>query len=76
MLRLPALRAATGLPTSTVYWQVEHELLPTPIKIGERSVAWDGNEIIAVMTARRRGASNDEIRELVKQLKAARTAAA
>lgn len=76
MLRERAVMDATGLARSTVWWYAKNGLLPSPIKIGERCVAWDASEIAAIMAARRRGADNEQVRQLVKQLEAARAHAA
>jgi len=45
ILRLPAVKDKTGLPTSTIYWQIEKKAFPRPIKLGERSVGWIEAEI-------------------------------
>ena len=39
-LRLNQVRERTGLPRSTIYAYVMDGTFPTPINIGERSVAW------------------------------------
>ena len=47
-------------------------LFPRPIKLGEKSSAWPASECNAVLAARIRGATEDEIRALVVELTAAR----
>lgn len=69
LLRLPAVRSATGLSRSGIYAHVNAGLLPTPVKIGERCTAWPEAEIEAVNAARIAGKSEAEIRELVASLK-------
>ena len=39
-----------------------------PVRLGENSVAWPEQEILAINAARIAGKSNSEIRELVSQL--------
>jgi len=72
-LRLPAVCERTGKPKSTVYREIGDGLLPPPVRIGERASAWPDDEIDAINLARLRGKSNDEIKQLVVDLVAART---
>ena len=72
-LRLPAVCDRTGKPKSTVYRDIGDGLLPPPVRIGERASAWPDDEIDAINLARLRGKSNDEIKQLVADLVAART---
>ena len=72
-LRLPAVCDRTGKPKSTVYREIGDGLLPPPVRIGERASAWPDDEIDAINLARLRGKSNDEIKQLVADLVAART---
>jgi len=51
-------------------------LLPSPIKCGTRSVAWLQHEIEAVIMARVKGQSEDQIRALVIELESKRGEAA
>jgi len=41
LLRLPDVRARTGLPTSTLYAMMADGKFPRPVKLSARSVAWD-----------------------------------
>lgn len=41
LLRLPEVRARTGLPTSTLYAMMADGNFPRPVKLSARSVAWD-----------------------------------
>jgi len=73
-LRLPAVLAATGRSRSSLYADVKAGLFVAPIKIGRRASAWPSDEVAAIIRARIAGATEDEIRELVAQLVAARRA--
>lgn len=60
--------SATGLARATIYLRIKQGLLPAPVKLGERAVAWPANEIAALNAARISGKSDDEIRSLVAAL--------
>ena len=72
LLRLSATRSATGLSRPTLYRRIQSNLFTSPVKLGERAVAWPANEVAAINAARIAGKSDDEIRNLVAQLKALR----
>ncbi len=40
ILRLPAVKEATGLSTSTIYAMMAEDKFPKPIRIGKRAVGW------------------------------------
>lgn len=44
-LRLPAVNEATGWSRATIWGKVKAGILPAPIPIGPKSVAWDATEI-------------------------------
>ena len=44
-LRLPAVIEATGWSRATIWRKVKVGVLPAPIPIGPKSVAWDAEEI-------------------------------
>lgn len=75
ILRLPAVKSQLGLSRSTTYLRIKQGLMVKPISLGGRSVGFLLSEINAINAARIAGKSDDEIRELVKQLEAARKAA-
>lgn len=75
MLRSPAVIAATGDARSTLYAKISEGLFVSPVRIGRRSVAWPALEVQTINNARISGKSDDEIRELVAKLEAARKAA-
>ncbi|MBN9889683.1 helix-turn-helix transcriptional regulator [Salipiger abyssi] len=72
LLRTPAVCTVTGMARPTLYQAMAEGLFPRPIKLGEKSSAWPASEVNAVLAARIAGRSNDEIRELVTELTAAR----
>ncbi|MRV75525.1 AlpA family phage regulatory protein [Duganella sp. FT92W] len=44
-LRLPAVIEATGWSRTTIWRKVKAGVLPAPIPIGPKSIAWDAEEI-------------------------------
>lgn len=73
ILRLPAVKASSGLSRSTIYLRVSQGLLTRPISLGARAVGWPAHEVDAVNAARIAGKSDDQVRQLVQRLQAART---
>jgi prophage regulatory protein len=51
ILRLPAVKARTGLSRSTIYLRVSEGSFPCPISLGARAVGWVESEIDAYLTA-------------------------
>ncbi len=47
VLRLPAVKARTGLSRSTIYAYMRDGRFPQPVAISERCVAWIESEIDA-----------------------------
>jgi len=45
LLRLPQVKAQTGLSRSELYRRIAAGSFPSPIKIGERASAWSSVEI-------------------------------
>lgn len=72
ILRLPTVKADSGLSRSTIYLRIEQRLWTKPVKLGARSVGWPANEVAALNAARIAGKSNEEIRALVGKLEASR----
>ena len=72
ILRLPAVKTSSGLPRSTLYLRISQGLWTKPVSLGARTVGWPANEIAALNAARISGKSDDEVRNLVKELEAAR----
>jgi len=76
ILRLPAVKASTGLSRSTLYLRIAQGVFPRPVSLGARAVGWPDNEVAALNAARIAGKSESEVRELVVKLEAARKTAA
>ena len=76
ILRFPDVKTSSGLPKSTLYLRISQGLWTRPISLGVRTVGWPANEIAALNAARIAGKSDDEVRELVAQLEAARKSSA
>ena len=47
ILRLPAVKARTGLSRSTIYLRVSEGGFPAPVSLGGRAVGWLEHEINA-----------------------------
>ena len=52
ILRLPEVKARTGLSRSTIYLRIAEGKFPPPINLGERSVGWVEAEIDAWIAKR------------------------
>jgi prophage regulatory protein len=76
ILRLPAVKAATGLSRSTVYLRIADGVFTHPVSLGGRAVGWPAHEVAALNAARIAGKPDAEIRALVAQLEVARKAVA
>ena len=51
ILRLPAVKARTGLSRSTIYQRVREGTFPQPINLGKRAVGWLASEVDAWLAA-------------------------
>jgi prophage regulatory protein len=51
ILRLPVVKARTGLSRSTIYLRVSKRSFPQPISLGGRAVGWIEDEIEAWLNA-------------------------
>lgn len=51
ILRLPNVKARTGLSRSTIYQRVSAGTFPPPINLGARAVGWIEGEIDAWLAA-------------------------
>lgn len=71
LVKLPQLRECTGKGTTSVYDEIKEGLITPPIKRGRSSV-WPEHEIAEIQRAIIAGAPEDERRQLVKRLVAAR----
>ena len=72
ILRIPAVKFASGLSRSTIYLRISQGLWTKPVSLGPRAVGWPSDEVAAINTARIAGSTDDEIRVLVAKLEAAR----
>ncbi|MCG8004240.1 MAG: AlpA family transcriptional regulator [Candidatus Thiodiazotropha lotti] len=45
ILRLPAVKARTGLSRSTLYLRVSEGSFPKPVSLGSRAVGWVESEV-------------------------------
>lgn len=45
ILRLPAVKACTGLSRSTIYLRASEGTFPKPVNLGGRAVGWIDSEI-------------------------------
>ena len=72
ILRLPAVKLATGLSRSTLYLRIAQGVFTHPVSLGGRAVGWPAHEVATLNAARIAGKPDSEIRELVAQLEAAR----
>ena len=52
ILRLPDVKARTGLSRSTIYLRVSEGKFPAPIALGVRSVGWIESEVDAWIAER------------------------
>ncbi len=75
-LRRPKVEARMALKRTSIQDRVRARTLTKPVSIGRRAVAWPEHEIEAVNAAILAGKSDDELRELVAKLEAARKVAA
>ena len=51
VLRLPAVKARTGLSRSTIYLRVSQGAFPAPVSLGGRAVGWIEAEVNSWLTA-------------------------
>jgi len=73
--RIQVVKAATGYrSTASIYNNINTGLWTKPVRIGQRSVGWPSDEVIAVNKARIAGATDEQLRELVIRLHVKRSA--
>jgi len=75
ILRLPSVKAQTGLSRSTIYLRISQGQLTKPVSLGARAVGWPASEVSAINEARIAGKNDAEIRALVAKLEMARKTA-
>ena len=54
VLRLPQVKAATGLSRSTIYMYVSVGSFPAPVRLGPRAVGWLKSEVEIWLSTRAR----------------------
>lgn len=54
LLRLPAVKARTGLSRSSIYLRIKRGNFPAPFALGARSVGWLESEVVAWIADRPR----------------------
>lgn len=75
IIRMPAIMAELGYRShASVYGDIHAGLLTHPVQIGQRSVGLPSEEVQAVNAAKIAGQTEQQIRELVNRLHAARCA--
>lgn len=52
LIRLPEVKARIGLSRSTIYNRIAAKTFPAPVRLGEKSVAWEEAKIDAWIQAR------------------------
>ena len=72
ILRWPAVMQATGRSRASLHNDIKRGVFPTPIKIGPNAAGVPEDEVGAVNAAKIAGATEDEIRALVRRLIEAR----
>jgi prophage regulatory protein len=72
ILRMSAVKTESGLSRSTIYLRVSQRLWTKPVPLGARAVGWPSDEVAALNAARIAGKTDDEIRNLVAKMEAAR----
>ena len=75
LLRLPAVKARSGLSRSTVYLRISQGLWTRPVGLGGRAVAWPADEVDAFNAARIAGKTDAQVRHLVARLESMRLSA-
>lgn len=71
-LRLPQVCERRGLKPTRHYADIKSGTFVPPIKLTERSSGWPEHECEALIAAKIAGKTDDELRELVRDLVAAR----
>ena len=72
MLRLPRSCEITGRKPGSFYLDIKNGLMVPPVRIGPNAAAWPAHELEAINRAKIAGATEDEIRALVRRLIEAR----
>lgn len=74
ILRLQEVKKVFGYRSNaSVYTAIRSGLFPRGVAIGQRAKGWPDYEVNAIVESRVAGATDDELRELVRQLEFKRT---
>ena len=76
ILRRKQVESESGYSRSTIYLRITQGLWTRPVSLGPRAVGWPASEVAALNAARIAGKTDDDIRQLVARLHAARDTAA
>ena len=68
ILRLPQVKALTGLSRSSIYAAVKAGSFPKPFRLGPRAVGFSAGAVEAWVGARMAGRPETEVRALVQNL--------
>ncbi len=68
ILRLPAVKARTGLSRSSIYLRVAQREFPTAISLGPRAVGWLESEVETWLQNRIERSRNSGTPKMVKRL--------
>lgn len=60
ILRLPEVKARTGLSRSTIYLRINQENFPRPVSLGGRAVGWIESEIEAWLETQIQNSRSDQ----------------
>ena len=72
IIKLPDVLNRTAWSRSTLYLRIKQGLFPKPISLGARAVGFVDAEVQSIVSAMIASKSADEIKQLVKELVAAR----
>jgi prophage regulatory protein len=75
LLRILDVLARVGVKHAFLYNQIRDGLFVKPVKITARASAWPSNEVDALVAAKIRGATDAQLKTLVRELEAARKTA-
>lgn len=74
ILRLPEVKRVFGYRSNaSVYTAIRSGLFPRGVAIGQRAKGWPDYEVTAIVESRIAGATDHELRELVRRLEQKRS---
>ena len=77
ILRLPQIKAMTGLSKGTIYSRIAEGLFPSQVSLGgSKAVGWVSTEAERIFDAYVAGLTKEQLRALVKEIESARTSTA